>query len=223
MDLAPILIFIPIAFSALFPVVNPIGTGILFLNLTEEANSQLRRQIARKIAANALIVMLLVLVIGLYILKLFGLSIPVVQLCGGLILFYMGWQSLHSSDGANDASKKEYVRDDVKSVYENQAFYPFTFPLTVGPGTIAATLTLSAEAAKTGGIVKWENYIGIAVAMLLVAIVIYIAYGYSDLLVQRLSPSLRKVIMRLLNFILLCIGGQITVNGIHSIIMTFQS
>ncbi|MBI1222549.1 MAG: NAAT family transporter [Bacteroidetes bacterium] len=222
MDLGPILIFIPIAFSTLFPVVNPIGTGILFLNLTTEASSPLRRQIARKIAANSLVVMLFVLMIGLYVLELFGLSIPVVQLCGGLILFFMGWQSLHSSDGTNDASKKDYVREDVKSVYENQAFYPFTFPLTIGPGTIAAGLTLSAEASKTAGIIKWENYLGITIAMLLVAIVIYISYGYSDLIVHRLSPSLRKVIMRLLNFILLCIGGQITVNGIHAIIQSFQ-
>ncbi|MDX5320662.1 MAG: MarC family protein [Bacteroidota bacterium] len=215
------IIFLPLAFSALFPVVNPIGTAILFLNLTEDAPSKLRRSIARKIAANSLVLMVLTLILGLSILRLFGLSIPVVQLCGGLILFYMGWQSLHSHSDGNDASSKEYVREDVGSVYENQAFYPFTFPLTIGPGTIATTLTLSAEASKTDGMIRWENYAGIGIAMVLVAAIIYISYGYSDVLVTRLSPNLRKVIMRLLNFILLCIGGQITINGIHAIMMTF--
>ncbi|MDX5469402.1 MAG: MarC family protein [Bacteroidota bacterium] len=205
----------------MFPVVNPIGTAILFLNLTEDAPSKLRRSIARKIAANSLVLMVLTLILGLSILRLFGLSIPVVQLCGGLILFYMGWQSLHSHSDGNDASSKEYVREDVGSVYENQAFYPFTFPLTIGPGTIATTLTLSAEASKTDGMIRWENYAGIGIAMVLVAAIIYISYGYSDVLVTRLSPNLRKVIMRLLNFILLCIGGQITINGIHAIMMTF--
>lgn len=221
MDVDPILLFIPIAFSALFPVVNPIGTSILFLNLTLDAPRKVRRKIARKIAANSLILMLFTLIIGLYILKLFGLSIPVVQLCGGIILFSMGWQSLNSQEDRNEASSKEFVREDMGDTYENQAFYPFTFPLTIGPGTIATTLTLSAEASKDDGVSRYENYIGIAIAMIVVSAIIYMAYGYSDLVVERLSPNLRKVIMRLLNFILLCIGGQITVNGIHAILMTF--
>ena len=221
MDIDPILLFIPIAFSALFPVVNPIGTSILFLNLTLDAPSKVRRQIARKIAANSLILMLFTLIIGLYVLKLFGISIPVVQLCGGLILFSMGWQSLSSQENSNEARNKEYVREDVGDTYENQAFYPFTFPLSIGPGTIATALTLSAEASKDDGVGRYESYIGIAIAMLILSAVIYLAYGYSDLVVERLRPNLRKVIMRLLNFILLCIGGQITVNGIHSILMTF--
>jgi len=165
--------------------------------------------------------MLFTLIIGLYVLKLFGISIPVVQLCGGLILFSMGWQSLSSQENSNEARNKEYVREDVGDTYENQAFYPFTFPLSIGPGTIATALTLSAEASKDDGVGRYESYIGIAIAMLILSAVIYLAYGYSDLVVERLSPNLRKVIMRLLNFILLCIGGQITVNGIHSILMTF--
>lgn len=220
MDISSILIFLPIAFSALFPVVNPVGTSILFLNLTEAAAGKTRRKIAGKIAVNSLVLMIVTLILGLYILKLFGLSIPVVQLCGGLVLFSMGWHSLNSDGDTNEASNKEFIRDDVGEVYERQAFYPFTFPLTVGPGTIATTLTLSAEASK-GGVLGIENYIGISIAMLLIAVIIFLSYGYADYIVARLSENLRKVIMRLLNFILLCIGGQITVNGIHALIMTF--
>ena len=165
--------------------------------------------------------MLFTLVIGLYVLKLFGLSIPVVQLCGGLILFSMGWRSLSSQGDSNESINKEYIREEVGDTYENQAFYPFTFPLTMGPGTIATALTLSAESSKVEGIERYGNYIGVAIAMLIVSAIIYVSYGYSDKVVERLSPNLRKVIMRLMNFILLCIGGQITVNGIHAIIMTF--
>ena len=221
MDLQPLLAFIPLAFTALFPVVNPIGTAILFQNLTENAPGKTRRFIARKIAANSLVLMLLTLVIGVYILKVFGISIPVVQVCGGMVLFYMGWKSLNSDEDNNEASRKEFVREDMGSALGNKAFYPFTFPLTVGPGTIATTLTLSAEAAKDKNELWAEAYIGAGIAMLLIALIIALTYGYSDRLVERLSPNLRKVIMRLLNFILLCIGGQITINGIRSVLMTF--
>lgn len=225
MKVSELLFFIPIAFTALFPVVNPIGTSILFLNLTNEASSKVRRQIARKIALNAIIVMLVTLFIGIYFLQLFGISIPVVQTCGGLVLFVMGWNSLNSDEGTNDASKKEYIKDDVdaSSMYSNQAFYPFTFPLTIGPGTIATTLTLGAEASKKSSSFAVESYLGATIAMVLIALCVYLAYGYADRVVMRLSSNLRKVVMRLLSFILLCIGGQITANGIHALIMTFQS
>ncbi len=223
MDINSLFVYIPLAFTALFPVVNPIGTSILFLNLTQPLNNKVRRKIALKIATNSIVVMLFTLILGIYILQLFGLSIPVVQLCGGLILFAMGWKALNSDEDTNDASNKEYIREDLSSRFENQAFYPFTFPLTIGPGTIATVLTLSAEAAKSQNTHIAESYLGVGIAMVLIAVVIFIAYGYADYLVERLSGNLRKVIMRLLNFILLCIGGQITVNGIHSIIMTFQS
>lgn len=221
MDLQPLIAFIPLAFTALFPVVNPIGTAILFQNLTESAPGKTRQGIARKIAANSLILMLLTLIIGMYVLKIFGISIPVVQICGGLVLFYMGWKSLNSDEDNNEASKKEFIREDMGKVLSNRAFYPFTFPLTIGPGTIATTLTLSAEASKDKNELMLEAYIGAGIAMLLIALIILLTYGYSDRLVEKLSPNLRKVIMRLLNFILLCIGGQITLNGIRSVLMTF--
>lgn len=224
MKISELLFFIPIAFTALFPVVNPIGTAILFLNLTEEANSKIRRQIARKVAANSIIVMIITLFLGIYFLKLFGISIPVVQTCGGLVLFAMGWRSLNSEESVNDASKKAYIKDDVEvtDTYAKQSFYPFTFPLTIGPGTIATTLTLGAEASKESNTeFLLESYIGASVAMVLISLCIFIAYGYSDQLVMRLSPNFQKAMMRLLSFILLCIGGQITANGLHSLIMTF--
>ncbi|TNE79344.1 MAG: MarC family protein [Bacteroidetes bacterium] len=224
MKVSELLFFIPIAFTALFPVVNPIGTAILFLNLTEEANSKIRRQIARKIAANSILVMIITLFIGIYFLKLFGISIPVVQTCGGLVLFAMGWKSLNSEESLNDASKKAYIKDDVEvtDTYAKQSFYPFTFPLTIGPGTIATTLTLGAEASKeSNSEFMLESYLGAAIAMLLISLCIFIAYGYADRLVMRLSPNFQKAMMRLLSFILLCIGGQITANGIHALIMTF--
>ncbi len=224
MKISELLFFIPIAFTALFPVVNPIGTAILFLNLTEEANSKIRRQIARKVAANSIIVMIITLFLGIYFLKLFGISIPVVQTCGGLVLFAMGWRSLNSEESVNDASKKAYLKDDVEvtATYAKQSFYPFTFPLTIGPGTIATTLTLGAEASKESNAeFMLESYIGASVAMMLISLCIFIAYGYSDQLVMRLSPNFQKAMMRLLSFILLCIGGQITANGLHSLIMTF--
>lgn len=214
--------FIPVAFTALFPVLNPIGTAVLFYGLTPEADNKLRKNIAWKIALNSLVLMVTTQLLGIYVLNIFGISIPVVQLCGGLVLFVMGWKSLHSDEEMSDSNRKRSIESDLDADtrYKNQAFYPFTFPFTVGPGTIATTLTLSAEASKGKMSQDIPTYAACIVAMVLLALAIFLFYGYSDRVVNRLNVNMRRVIMRLLSFILLCIGGQITINGIRALIDT---
>lgn len=131
---------VPATFMALFHVVNPIGSGILFLNLTPLADNKSRRQLARKIAVNSFILMLVVLIVGLYILKLFGITIPIVQMCGGMLILMMGWRSLNRDDSTNESDQKNYLKTQIQESgyqsYESKVFYPYTFPFTVGPGAL---------------------------------------------------------------------------------------
>jgi multiple antibiotic resistance protein len=94
------------------------------------------------------------------------------------------------------------------------AFYPYTFPFTVGPGTIAITLTVSADSITNAPGSDLVQYAGAAVAILFIAITIYVCYRSSNYFMARVSEQMRKVVMKILSFILLCIGGQIVVNGL---------
>src|SRR5216684_5603107 len=84
--------------SALFPVVNPLGGSPVFLALTREYPASARRILARHVAMNSFILLIASFVIGSHILDFFGISLPVVQVGGGLIVISNGWAMLKSKE-----------------------------------------------------------------------------------------------------------------------------
>src|SRR5436190_21742997 len=84
--------------GALFPIVNPIGNTPIFLSLTRGLSGKKRTALARMIALNGLILILVSIFIGTYILTFFGISLPVVQVGGGLVVISTGWALLRRPD-----------------------------------------------------------------------------------------------------------------------------
>src|SRR5689334_15234067 len=84
--------------GALFPIVNPLGNTPIFLSLTKGLSGQGRTRLARAIAVNGLILTVVSIFIGTHILGFFGISLPVVQVGGGLVVVSTGWALLRHSD-----------------------------------------------------------------------------------------------------------------------------
>src|ERR1700740_3219079 len=80
--------------GALFPIVNPIGNTPIFLSLTRGLSEPGRAALARMVAVNGLILILTSIFVGPHILAFFGISLPVVQVGGGLIVISTGWALL---------------------------------------------------------------------------------------------------------------------------------
>ena len=80
--------------SALFPIVDPLGGSPIFLSMTQQYSSSTRRALSWRIAVNGFFLLLGSYFIGTHILSFFGLSIPVVQVGGGLIVMSSGWTLL---------------------------------------------------------------------------------------------------------------------------------
>src|SRR6516164_5027622 len=115
--------------GALFPIVNPLGNTPIFLTLTHGLSGQGRAKLARSIAMNGLMLIVVSIFIGVHILGFFGISLPVVQVGGGLVVVSTGWTLLRRPD---DDRNTERPYNDTN--YLRRAFYPLTLPLTVGPG-----------------------------------------------------------------------------------------
>src|SRR5215469_4674942 len=129
--------------GALFPIVNPLGNTPIFLTLTRGISAGARASLARAIAVNGLALIVTSIFIGTYILAFFGISLPVVQVGGGLMVMATAWALLRSSDdsGAGEDAK----RPCHDATYMRQAFYPLTLPLTVGPGSISVAIAVGAN------------------------------------------------------------------------------
>jgi multiple antibiotic resistance protein len=196
--------------SALFPIVDPIGGSPVFLLLTRDYAVETRRVLARRIAVNSFVLMIAAYTIGSHVLSFFGISIPVVQVGGGLIVISTGWAMLNQKDGdSRDAVRKTMTCADAL----NQAFYPLTLPLTVGPGSISVAITLGANETHHFWGPNLMALLAGAIGCAFVAATVYPCYAFADRLASALGPTGMNVILRLSSFLLVCIGVQILWNG----------
>jgi multiple antibiotic resistance protein len=207
--------------SALFPIVNPLGGSPVFLSLTRDYSRASRRMLAWRVAVNSFVLLITSMFVGTHILNFFGISIPVVQAGGGLIVISNGWALLKRNEEEGERerdARKNVKRDDI---FKN-AFYPLTLPLTVGPGSISVAITLGANLPHHLG----SNILAILSAVIgsmLIAVSIYLCYGFADRLAAIVGETGMSIIMRLSSFLLVCIGVQIFWNGASALLRSLET
>jgi len=208
---------VPISFTALMPCVNPIGTAIILSSLTVSVDPKVRKKIALRIALNAAVLLIGSLLIGSHLLQFFGVSVPIVQAVGGFVLASMGWKMLNQQDSAEDRDKSSAAVGESPSLW-GRVFYPFTFPITVGPGCVAVAITLSAHSQRSDMLGTALTQTGDIIGILAVSALVYICFQYSTFVTKSLGQSGTAVLMRLISFLVTCIGIQISWEGIQVLI-----
>ncbi|HXP85681.1 MAG TPA: MarC family protein [Bryobacteraceae bacterium] len=201
--------------GALFPIVNPLGNAPIFLTLTRGFTSDMRTVLARKIALNGFVLLVASILIGTNILAFFGISLPVVQVGGGMVVIATAWSLLNRKDelDGRQASKHSASASDLS----RRAFYPLTLPLTVGPGSISVAITLGANR-PSGSEPHWSYLTAAILGAAFVAITIYLSYRFAESLARVFGDTAMNVVIRLSSFILLCIGVQIGWNGVSALL-----
>jgi multiple antibiotic resistance protein len=212
-DLRQIIEGVLLVFAALFPIVNPLGGAPIFVAMTPGVSPQERAKLAWQVTVNAFILLLASVATGTYVLELFGLSVSVVQVGGGLVVSALGWQLLQDPS-AIDRPAPETIRPR-----RNLAFYPLTMPLTVGPGSISVAITIGANHPDSVRSLL-INVPAILIGVTLVAATVFVAYRYADRLSRMIGETGMTVFLRLSAFILLCIGVQIVWNGASALLRT---
>lgn len=201
-----------LSFFALFPILNPPAMAPIFLDMTGELADEDRHRLAALIGKYTFLLLLGVLVAGGWLLKIFGISVPVIRVAGGLLLFNTAWQMLN---GKPKFSPDEH--EELKSRMTDRAFFPMTMPVTAGPGSIAVTLTLvpagSLLAAGT-----WIKFAADALGIGLAALSVFLFYRYSENLLRRLGRAGAQTISKISAFILLAIGVQIIWDGLRGLL-----
>jgi multiple antibiotic resistance protein len=200
--------------SALFPIVDPIGGSPVFLSLTLNYDAKTRRLLARRIALNSFILLVASFAIGSHVLSFFGISLPVVQVGGGMVVIAAGWALLKKKeDNDRDAVGRTVSGTDVL----RDAFYPLTLPLTIGPGSISIAITLGANEPHHFG-AGLLAILAAAIGSAFLAATIYLSYAFADRLAAVIGPTGMNVIVKLSSFLLVCIGVQIVWNGVSQLL-----
>lgn len=203
------------AFVSLFAIVNPIGMSAVFLELTKKFSDDQRHAAAYLIAIYGTILLIATFFAGPYVLKFFGISLPSIQVAGGILVFYSAWGMLNTKPKSSAEEEKTSIP---KGNWSDIIFFPLTMPITAGAGSIAVTIAMAARFEK-------ENMYTIATvsasmaAIILVFVLVAICYRYADNIFNKLGKTGTSIVGSLSAFILLAIGVTVIWQGILGLIM----
>ncbi|MEO0887042.1 MAG: MarC family protein [Cyanobacteria bacterium J06648_10] len=199
--------------AALFPVIDPIGGVPIFLVLTAGVPESLRRNYARRIALNVIFLLVFFLLVGGGLLRFFGISLEVVRIAGGIVVFHAAWHTMNAESKMGELENQDATQKVEQ--HKDISFMPMTIPMLAGPGAIAVALGLAAEASRGYEAVAtaW-NLLAVAVAIALIGLIIYLSLRSSTLLLKWMGAGGIQALSRLLGLFVMAIGVQLILNGL---------
>lgn len=195
--------FIVAGFAALFPLLNPVGGVAIYASMSSHLDPAEKRKQAIKTAIYIFILLAVFGLLGPLILKGLGLTIPALQLAGGLIVGAAGFGMINP--------KPEH-EENIKSKHEGKqdiSFSPMALPMLAGPGAIGAVIALGA---RNGSV---ETLIGLTLGYFLLALLTGVLLYFATPLFDKLKPGAIDALTRIMGFLILAIGTQIFIGGLH--------
>jgi len=197
-------------FAALFSVINPIGTVPIFVGLTQHDDKKERSRVSLWTAIDVFAILIISYFIGQYVLTFFGISLDALRIAGGLIIVSSGFSLL-----SGKFSKKRGINKKVENEIQNRndiALTPLAIPMLAGPGSISLLIAFYQEHHKNGEIII------ASLAIMAVAISIFVILRSAHYLAKILGTSGIVAISRIVGFIVIAIGIQYIVSALINII-----
>jgi multiple antibiotic resistance protein len=184
--------------------------------MVQGCSQNVRKKLALGVGISSFFMLLGSMLIGPELLLFFGISLPALKLAGGLVVIAMGWNLLNQKSSTKNGGDNSTGITDLNA--GNSVFFPLTMPLTIGPGSIATSISLMAGARHGQNFSYAAELPGLAgglLGLIALSVTIYIVYSQSSNIQRLLGENGTNVLMRLFAFILLAIGVQIFLGGIE--------
>jgi multiple antibiotic resistance protein len=203
------LVLIPLT---LLPIINPFSSAPALIAHAGGDRTVVRR-LARQVSINSFYVIIASMLVGTNVLAIFGVSLPILRLGGGLLVCATAWRMLGRGEGDDVQEKAARGASRLEEAeIVRRSFFPLTFPLTTGPGTIAVAIALGAQFPRS--VVPYLLAAVVAVVgVAATALVLYVFFSNAGVALEWLGEMGALVMMRLIAFILLCVGLQIMWTG----------
>lgn len=212
--------FLLLAFPALFSIINPLGGTFVFLASTRGMDQRSRSRLARQVAIYSFITLNVSMLIGAFVLRIFGIEMPVLRVAGGIVIALTAWKLLNAED--SDAERGAVVEEAESRDISHRAFYPLTMPMTTGPGTISVAIALGTGGGGPGADNPLVFGVQALVTTTLISVLIYLLYRSSSRIALAIGPTGTNIVARLSAFLLFCIGIQVMWSGIAELVGSLQ-
>jgi multiple antibiotic resistance protein len=201
--------FLVSALVTLVVVVDPVGLAPTFLAVTGGLPNDARRQVALRAPAIAGAILAGTALIGDWLLRQLGISLPAFRIAGGLLLFSIGSEMvlgvrMERQSRAAEQAIEEHVR--------NIAAFPLATPLLAGPGAITATILLAGQATPRPA--SLAILIGVIAAVIGVCIIVFLLAAKVD---RALGTTGNLLLSRLLGVLLAALAVQYVIDGLRAV------
>ena len=168
--------------TSLLAILNPLSSSVFFVTTASRFSRTVQRQMADQSGLAIAVILLACVWIGRYLLLVLGISVPMLQAAGGLILLVNGLRMVTLEETKLTAAEKISVEDEPESQWKALAVVPIAIPGTVGAGTIT---TVVVQATTYSG---WQDLLIITAVGLGAAAVMWLTFRSSTQIARRLGP-----------------------------------
>ena len=189
------------AIVTVLAVINPVVCGSIFLTLTPDLDLRQKRQAAIRVALSILTILTGSALIGLRVLGVFGISLDVFQIVGGIIIAYMGFGMLGGEHHAAQAPQSS-----MESSRTSHSLAPLVM-FAAGPGTITAVVTMAAVHTPTGVPLSALAASAIGAAVTLGVLLLASQLG------SHVNRNSQAVVTRFMGLIVTAMGMQFALTG----------
>lgn len=202
-------------FTTLLAIINPLEAIPVYLNLLQGKDEAAHRSVARKSCLYALMLAFFFLLFGTLLLRLFGVSLSMVRVVGGIILTRIGFELFSGSpsgksvpSGASEASGGEDV-----------AFIPLAMPIMFGPGAIATIIGIAATVRLSAHVL--ESLVACCLAIVAVMGTTYLSLAYAGKILNKIGPKGIDAATRITGFFVAAMGMGLIFNGIVEFLQSY--
>lgn len=208
MTLQDVLLFL----LALLAIVNPVGSAVLFTALGGRFTTSVQRRMANQSALAVLIILVVTAWLGKILLQVFGVSVPMLQAAGGLILLRVGMRMVSVEESKLTPAEQSSVEEVPEAHWKTLSVVPLAIPGAVGAGAIT-TVVIQASTYNTA-----IDLLLITTVSVVVALVVWIAFRSAGELGRRLGPIGLNIVTRLMGILVTAIAFGLLAHGIGSLL-----
>jgi len=194
-----------LAFTSIFSLVDPFAAIPAFLVMTAGDNAARRRRTAKRAALTCLIVLGSFGLVGSYIFRIFGITMPAFEIAGGLILLLIGIDMLQARRSSTQEVEPERQEGAEK---EDVGITPLGIPMLAGPGAISTVMVFLGPKPDV------MDMVPVFVAIIITSLISYWVLAGAEMVRRRLGETGIRILVRLMGLLLTAIAVQFFVNGL---------
>jgi multiple antibiotic resistance protein len=197
-----------LAFGSLFVIVDPLAAVPAFLAMTPQDTPAQRRRMALLASGVMAGVLLAFALLGQWIFRLFGITMPALQVAASIVLLLIALDMLRAQRSRVQETSEEteagLAKDDI-------AITPLAIPMLAGPGAISTAFLLRNQAEH------WPQVAALCVAILVVSAASWLILRFSAEGARWLSPIALRIGTRIMGLLLAAVAMQFLINALREL------